>query len=130
MARLRASPFYAPNPESVLAKAHDTAGCRIATDTDRVLGGKLAFQNGAGQRIFDLLLDSPLERPGPEHWIKPGCEPARPEHYPQQQSPFQAEPAAFRDKRAQFWQSRQYDFFGQTVEDHDFVDPVDNSGRK
>ena len=56
---------------SDLREAHDAAGGRVATDADRILGGELAFEDGLGQRVLNLLLNGALERPRAEHRSKP-----------------------------------------------------------
>lgn len=57
---------------SDLREAHDPARSRVATDANRIPGGKPAFEDGLGQRILDLLLNGALERPGTEHRVETG----------------------------------------------------------
>ena len=57
-------------PLSALAETQ-TFICTI--DPDRILGRKLSFKNGLGQRILDLLLNGPLERTRAKDRVEAGA---------------------------------------------------------
>ena len=91
---------------------------------NRFLGGKTAFENRLGQRVFDLRLDRPFERSGTIDRVKTGrgdfCQSAlvnvQP-HFQLRQPSFQMPKLNLRNR---------FDvFFIKRMEDHHFVNPVD-----